>query len=208
VEERRIAHGVSADRSPVLRADVLAGRFHRFACPCGATLHVDVSLVWFEWERRRWFVVFPERFEDEWRRYEAQAAQIGRSSIGVDAPSVARDLGEGMAMRVVFGADALAEKLAICDAGLDDGVVAAMSLDLMRAPLGCLDPGSRPRFSGLEGGRMRFRVPGYEAPLFVDESRHAALALDPRWQGCIRTVSAGPYVDVGRLLIGGGTANA
>gem|GEM_PF-4635118 len=75
----------------------------------------------------------------------AIVAEEFHHNMRVAAPQMVRDLADNFAVRLVFGFDALAEKLRAWDAGLDDRVVEALKLRVARAQLGHLGPGFRLR---------------------------------------------------------------
>jgi hypothetical protein len=128
--------GLSADtiniaRMPQARQQILAGEFHRVGCPsCGARIEIDRSFLYTDVNRRQFAQVFPANHAAEWPEWEAMAEEVFASGFE-GAPSGVAALGVGFTIRALFGLDALAEKLRLWDAGLDDALVELLKLELV-----------------------------------------------------------------------------
>lgn len=128
-----------------LREDILAGRFHRFACPgCGAAATVEKLLAYTDFERWHWLTVVPPAelpAAAEWRRFAQECFQ--KTMVERCPDLVRRSFAPRMLRRVVFGLASLREKLLCFDAGLDDRLLELLKLDLLRE-LGLLRPPGTP----------------------------------------------------------------
>lgn len=201
-----LAVSVNGERSRHLRDAILAGGFQQIPCPaCGAVTPADGPLLYVEVGARRFIGCQPRGWEPAWRELEADALDTWRRTFIDHAPETVRRLSSGFVVRTVFGLHALREKLVCFDAGLDDRLVAVLVLDLMRTPGGPLvmTAAGRPTLVEADGERLVFAVAG-GGVIAVPRARYDAIADDTaKWGDAIRRVSAGPYVDVGRLLIPG-----
>lgn len=123
-------------------------------------------------------------------------------------PPLVRSWAPGFTIRAAFGLDQLREKLVAHQAGLDDRVLEAYKLDLLRG-LGPYEiaPSARPRLRTASAEDAMSHVP---RPALDDSGRYAIVrvsraemdrvAADRAWAGTIRALSAGPHVDLGRLF--------
>jgi len=129
-----VADSVRASARPDLRAQILDGTFHRFACPqCGAVAQVEKLFAYNDLPRRQWFTVVPAASlarRSEWLAFAERAFQavfVERASpiVTAWAPQLTR--------RVVFGLASLREKLLAFDSGFDDRRVEQLKLALVEA---------------------------------------------------------------------------
>lgn len=129
-----IAESLHISTRPDIRADILAGRFHRFECPaCGAWTTIEKLLAYTDFERQHWFTVVPTvelPFLSQWREF---AATSFRLTMLERCPSLVRDeMAPRMRRRLIFGLASLRDKLIALDAGLDDRVLEILKLELLR----------------------------------------------------------------------------
>jgi len=129
-----VADSVRAAARADLRAQILDGTFHRFACPqCGAVAQVDKLFAYTDFPRRQWFTVVPAASlarRSEWlalaeRSFQAVFVERAAPVVTAWAPQFTR--------RVVFGLASLREKLLGFDAGLDDRRVEQLKVALVEA---------------------------------------------------------------------------
>ena len=199
-EERSLA--VTLDGSDQAEA-ILSDRFQSFSCGCGASYVVDDPFVLVDFERGHWIAALPARNEAAWRRFEHESHQLWQLHVVRSAPPIVREMGARMTIRTTFGLAGLRDKLVALRSGLDDVALELLKLDLMRSELG-LAPSLRPRLAAVEADRLLFTVRGRTEHLAVPRERLDDIALDPlEWAVAHESVSRGPYVDVGRLLIPG-----
>ena len=127
----RLAHGVHVARAPEVRDQILARTFH--AITCRGCAHIFVAqrpLIYTDMDRRHWVQVALPEERARWPEYETAVDEIfARAFTG---SPLARDLQERMKLRLVFGLEALREKLVLWQANLDDRAIECMKLDLVR----------------------------------------------------------------------------
>jgi len=131
--EGELWDSLHVSRRPDVRDQILDGTFHRFACPaCGQPVGVERRLAYTDFPRRQWFTVFPRidlRHRDElvaFARASFQATMVER------APALVQAWAPALTERAVFGLASLREKLVVLDAGLDDRLIEALKLQLVR----------------------------------------------------------------------------
>lgn len=203
-----LAVSVNGDRSPDVRRAILEGRFQVMTCPsCGGEMVADGPLLYIEFEARRFIGCQPRGWLPAWRELEHEAADTWRRTFVEHAPAAVRATSTGFVVRTVFGLPALREKLLCFDAGLDDRLVEALKLDLMRTPGAglTLDPRARLILVAVEDDRLMFEVGGRPGEqLAVPRGRYGAIVEGRRgYADLIARLTAGPFVDVARLMVGG-----
>ncbi|MEZ4268696.1 MAG: CpXC domain-containing protein [Myxococcota bacterium] len=221
VTTRTIATSINGPRIPEVVGDIRDGTFQVFTCPgCHQRYEVDEALAFIDFDRGHWVTMYPAAWEHGWRGWEAEADRNYLDTMVNYAAPAAAELGEGLWRRTVFGLEALREKLAIAAHDLDDVAVEALKLDLMRSVSGLvLSPAARPRFVEIDGDTLLFRAmgagddpdtaesPAGRAVLGVERAQYDVV-LGDAWQPTREKLAAGTYVDLGRLLLDGGDADA
>src|SRR5688572_4152496 len=126
-------NSVNAVGRPDLREKILTGDFQKQDCPsCKKSFRMDPRFTYIDAGRGQWIAAFPEPELVEWRNREEEVARLFEKSFGAKANPLARELGQGLKPRLVFGWPALWEKLRIADAGLDDVQVELLKVGLLR----------------------------------------------------------------------------
>ncbi len=126
-------HSLNADRRPDLRAAILDSRFQRTNCPhCGAGFRLDCDFTVLDVKRGQWIVAAPVGAIADWEAREAAARAIFARAYGAEAPAIAREIGQRLKPRIVFGWPALREKLVVGDLGLDDVALEAVKATVLR----------------------------------------------------------------------------
>ncbi len=115
-----LADAMHITRLPEQRAAILERRFQVFTCPaCSVETHVESDMVYTDFERWHYVAVVA--------RAPSLAAVQEHMRVFDDTftrgPAQAQAFGARMRKRVVFGHEALREKLVLWDAGLDDAAV-------------------------------------------------------------------------------------
>src|SRR5690242_13955186 len=122
--EFQASASVNADRRPDLRAAILDGIFQRETCPhCGESFRVEPELNYLDVARGQWIAAFPVDWVDRWPELEATSVGAFAQAFGAQASDAAREIGDTLKPRMVFGWLALAEKLRAAEAGLDDATL-------------------------------------------------------------------------------------
>lgn len=208
-EARDVAQSVNAERSPALRQAVLDGDFQRPACgSCGERYEIAHPFIYIDLPRRQWFGVYGLDDEPAWESLEHQALEGWQLACGPGAPAIAREVGQGVRIRCVFGLTALREKLVCHDAGLDDGLLEVLkyriALPADGPPLSetnhlRLMEVSEHRLVFLLGGDDERQEPGL---CEIDRADYADTEANPtRWGALHGLLAGGSYIDVGRLSV-------
>lgn len=215
-EARQVAVSLSGDRIAHERQEILDDTFQRFTCTaCQRPFRADGPLIYIDFDEKLWIAVFPAPWEAAWWDHEDEPRGVFERYMIENCPPLVREWAPGFAVRAVFGLDRLREKLVAHAAGIDDRVLEAFKLDLLRG-MGTheLSPRARPTLREVTADTAVFHVPRPDpdepaelAPARLAEVRVAraeldriAAARDGAWASTIAAVSEGPYVDLGRLF--------
>jgi hypothetical protein len=137
-----VADSLHVSSRPDLRAAILAGEFHRFACPsCGAFTRVDKLFAYTDFPRHQWFTVVPDAQLDhrgEWLRF---AERSFRAVFVERALPMVTEWAPRFTRRVIFGMASLREKLVAFDAGLDDRRLEQLKIELVASSRLIFAPG-------------------------------------------------------------------
>ena len=129
----RIALGVHITRVPHVRQQILDRTFHTLTCnSCNASLAIAQPFVYTDFGRNHWLLVRVIGDEPDWREWEAQLEQDLARAFEHGSP-LAHELGKQLLARVVFGYEALREKLVVWDAGLEDAIVECIKVRAISA---------------------------------------------------------------------------
>jgi hypothetical protein len=128
-----VANGLHISARPDIRQQILAGTFHRFACPaCGALTQIDTLLSYTDFPARHWFTIAPSTGLAWRNRYLEIARQGFEATMQRNAPDLVIGWGTEMTRRLIFGLAALREKLVLFDAKLVDRVIELLKIQLIR----------------------------------------------------------------------------
>ena len=169
----RVAESINVTRTPAARDVILAGTFHCVRCAeCGADLVHRGPWLYTDVDRRQMVLVRLPEEADAWAAWESVAERAFWQQFPRAGESWRADA-EGYRVRLVFGQWALREKLLLWDAGVDDGLVEVIKLDLrVRHGVGGL-----PILIALSATELIFRVVGTDAEVRV--ARAELAGLDP-----------------------------
>lgn len=203
------AASVNADRREDLRQAILNGSFQAELCHgCGERMRLPAQLSYLDIGRGQWIIAEDTAALATWRDAEASAQALFDSSFGRAAPALARELGSGLAPRLVFGWPALREKLLCRELGLDDVTLELLKLAIVRSVPGSpLADDMELRLVEGSGETLGFawlRVPGEAgvAGLSVGRSLHEAIERDPApWAGLREALQPHLFVDIRRLFL-------
>ena len=139
----RVAEGVHITRVAHVREEIVARRFHGFACgACRETIRVQKSFVYTDFGRKHWVLVALAAEVAAWPAWEAQLRGDVAHAFDRGSPLV-HEIARGFQVRVVFGYEELREKLVVWDAGLDDALVECVKVRALAEDPGLAAPGSR-----------------------------------------------------------------
>ena len=127
------ASSVNAERHPDLREQILDGSFQAETCPsCQANLRLPSHVAYLDINRNHWMLVEDISELAQWTEHEAKTNALFDNAYGPKAPKPAQELGKGVQPRLVFGWQALREKLVCTELSLDDVSVELMKLAILR----------------------------------------------------------------------------
>jgi hypothetical protein len=205
----KVVISVNADRRPDLRAAILNGSFQRQPCPkCGKPFRLDPEMTYIDAHRGQWIAAYPVAKLGQWKELEDQARASFDQAYGERAPAAARQMGAGMKPRITFGWSALREKLVAADHQLDDVTLELVKLALVRTSKSTpLSNDTELRFLDVDEDKlvMAWIHPQTEQiveALKVPRKLYDDIAADePGWRALREELSAGPFVDMNRLLV-------
>jgi hypothetical protein len=203
-------HSVNADRRPDLRVAILNDEFQRVACAnCAAPLRLDPDFTLLDQARGLWISAAPLAELGQWPALEARARDTFEETYGAGAPAGAQEIGRALKPRVTFGWAGLREKLLVAEQGLDDVAVELCKMAVMRsgAPVQ-LERDTELRLVAVEGDELVFawlrstdELP--DESISVGRALYDDIAEDTAgdWAKLRDSISAGPFVDINRMLI-------
>jgi hypothetical protein len=204
-----VVFSVNAVARPDLRQAILEESFQRESCSeCGLAFRVDPAFTYLDAEGKQWILVRPFADRQEWPSMEDYARKFYDIAFGPTAPAASRRIGQGMACRIVFGWNALKEKLLALDLGLDDATLELTKLALIRtSEKSPMSDDTELRFLAANDKSMLFGW--YEAEtgkvletLELPRQAYEQIAADQSaWKELHDQVAAGPMVDVSRMWV-------
>ena len=200
-----VAVSLNGGRRPDLRLAILDDTFQRITCPsCGVPGRIEQPFVYLDFTRKHWITCFNHRREASWATLEGEPHEDWKEAMITFAPRIVREMSASFRIRAVFGVDALREKLLCFEHGIDDVWLAVLQLDAMRSVAGlAFSPARRLRLSHVDPDTLHFRVMGDGAEWSVPRARLVEMQMAAlEWSAAHEILGRGPYVDVGRLMIG------
>jgi hypothetical protein len=204
---------VNADRRPDLRDDILQDRFQDTTCrACGNRFRLQPEFNFLDARRGQWIAAMPAPRMPAYLEVEDDVRAVFDAAYGSGAPRAAREIGEGLTIRLTFGWPALREKILLREAGLDDVAVEILKLDMLRGMADApLRPGVELRLVRDLGADLGFAwlqsaSEGSAGDLFV-VARYAydAVADNPDRYAALRDdLTDGAFVDMQKLYMGRG----
>ncbi|MGZ5267551.1 MAG: CpXC domain-containing protein [Caldimonas sp.] len=210
-QEMGIVASVNADRRPDMRRAMLDDSFQRGRCEaCGTKYRAEPDLTWMDGAHKLWVLVEPPRQLADWPALEDVARTAFERAYGPEASPSAQRLGRGMRSRIAFGWAGLREKLLCAEHGLDDATLELMKFALLRTlddiPLA---DDAELRLVGVDGKRLDFAWVRSNSDRVLETMSASRAVFEEierdesgAWSDLREAVSAGPFVDVNRLLVG------
>ncbi|MFY9477088.1 MAG: CpXC domain-containing protein [Aquabacterium sp.] len=206
------AESVNADRRPDLRDAILDGSFQVEACPhCGERFRLDPRLSYVDIARGQWISVQPLEDVGDWVAGEDEAIAMFDKAYGSQAPASAREIGEALRLRLVYGWSALREKLVVAEHGLDDVTLELMKLALIQgldhAPLA---RGNELRLETADPESLELRWVKAESDEVIERLRVPRSLYDgivddeAAWAALRQSTAEGPFVDMQKQYLGQG----
>ncbi|MCE7006335.1 CpXC domain-containing protein [Kibdelosporangium philippinense] len=202
-----VAMSLHGSRVPQIVEQIVAGTFQCFTCGgCGLGYRADGPLIYVDFVTKRWIGEFPRTMEGGWASLEQQPMDVFRQSLIDLAPAFLRAEADGFTVRAVFGLDALAEKIRLLEAGIDDRAVEVAKLEIIRQTGAVMSPDRRPRVVKADADKVTMVLWTPSAEQFcvsVPTADIVAMASEDGWRSLLREMQIGPYVDLGRILLDG-----
>jgi hypothetical protein len=124
---------INVDRRPDLRDAILDGTFQTETCPkCSEGFRLDPELNYLDVNRGQWIAAHPFSKLGDWESIELQAREAFDLAYGSKASASAREIGDGLAPRVVFGWTALREKIVCNERIIDDANLELVKMAMLR----------------------------------------------------------------------------
>lgn len=204
-----VCASVNADRRPDLRDEIIDGTFQRGTCEkCGNSFRIDPEFTYFDMERKQWILVQPAADAVNWTSLEKEAQETFDLAYGENTGPIAREIGRDLQVRVTFGWPALKEKLLCNSAGLSDSILEIVKLVIVRGSAESpMSDDNELRLTGVtdEGLEMMWLNAANGTPLEsikVPLQVYKDVAADTEsFADLQKTLEAGPYVDINRMLI-------
>jgi hypothetical protein len=208
--EFELVHSVNAGRRPDLRDAILSREFQKQPCPsCGFAFRVEPQFTYTDLGRKQFYAVWPASKINDWQALEQKSQATFDGAFGATATPEARDIGEGLSPRTIFGWPGLNEKLVAAEANIEDHVLEMAKLAVIRgleeAPIG---GGSELRLLGVEEenllfGWIRTGTEDLTEVVAVPKTLLAEIGADAEaWQPLRDELSVGSFVDYRRLVLG------
>lgn len=203
---------VNADRRPDLRDAILDGSFQVETCPhCGERFRLDPRLSYVDIGRGQWISVQPLEDIGDWVGGEDEATDMFDKAYGSQAPQSAREIGDALKPRLVYGWSALREKLVAVEHGLDDVTLELMKLALIqgleKAPLA---RGNELRLETADAENLELHWVKAESDEVIERLRVPRELYDgivndeAAWAAVRQSTSDGPFVDMQKQYLGQG----
>lgn len=138
----RVAQGVHVTRVPRVRTEVLTRTYNEIACSgCATRLAIHESFIYVDFDRGHWILVATREDRDAWRDWERKLDEGFARAFEHGSP-MAHELSARMHARVVFGYEALREKLVVWSAGIEDQIIECMKVRAIAEDPTLATPGS------------------------------------------------------------------
>jgi hypothetical protein len=204
-----VVFSVNAVARPDLRRAIIDESFQRETCTeCGLAFRVDPEFTYLDAKGKQWILACPFADRPDWPSFEKYACNFYNAAFGSDAPEASQGIGEGMACRIVFGWNALREKLIALDQGLDDVTLELTKLALLRtAEKSPMSDDSELRFVAANDNDLLFAW--YESEtgrvletLEVPRQAYEQIAADAtEWKELREEIATCPMVDISRFWV-------
>lgn len=208
LDETPMVASVNADRRPDLRRKILDRTFQALRCQvCGTDYRMPPTFTFMHLGARQWIVAEPASLREEWVEAEERTKEVFAEGYGAEAPPAAQRLGAELKVRLVFGWPALREKLVAHDLGIEDVTLELVKIAILSSvPKSPVAEGQELRLESGDDTTLRFRWQDMHseegtAVLSVPRSICDDVGGSADWAALRTEVSAGPFVDMDRVLL-------
>jgi CpXC protein len=210
--EMRAVESVNADRRPDLRSAIVDRSFQVQSCPkCGEKFRLDPTFNYVDVARGQWLSIQPLEQLEDWIENEDEALATFALAYGDQAPEPAREIGNGLKPRLVFGWPAAREKIIANEHQLDDIALELMKLALIQSlDNSPLAPGNELRLETVEGDQIELGWVKAQNDEVVERIRVPREMYDnivkdqEAWAEVRQKLETGPFVDMQKLYLGQG----
>jgi hypothetical protein len=200
VSTMEVATSLNAARAIEPLDAIYESRFQELTCSaCGQRYQVEWPFLLYDFSEKVVIGVFPVEWQLAWRTYEALLSRSFGRTLGDAAPALARSIGDGFFVRTVFGQAALREKLLCRAVGIDDRLLEALKLELVRSEGAPLDPSAPARLISLDGEELVLAL-GDERWHVPRAAWDALVARAPRYQAVLTELGRTSFVDVAAVI--------
>ena len=203
------AASLNAERHPALRDAIMDGSFQAETCSaCGTKLRLPSHMSYLDMNRGHWILAedIPELahcFE-----HEAKAKALFEEAFGAKAPEPARAMADGLEPRLVFGWQALREKLICTELSLEDVTVELMKLAMLRGVDGAQIGGNIAlRLVSGDEETLQFNITDNESEEIISGTEAPRALYDDivgdekSWKPFREQLTGKVFVDIARLMI-------
>ena len=204
-----VCYSVNADRRADFRKAILANTFQRGTCGgCGDTFRLDPELTYLHVKGKLFALVRPVGGIAEWPDLEEQAYSAFEAAYGEHTPLMVQDIGRDLRLRATFGWAALREKILAAEKGLDDVTLELTKMALISG-LGNVPLADNAELRLLDAQGDQLGMACLEVPsgkiletMTVPRTLYDEVAADETgWKAMRDELTAGPFVDIHRLLV-------
>jgi hypothetical protein len=207
--EYDLVHSVNAGRRPDLREAVLDRSFQRVNCAqCGTPFRIEPEFSYMDQPRGQFLAVWPAAHAKDWADYEQRSREAFATAYGKSAPPEAREIGDKLTARMVFGWQGLNEKLLAADLGVDDVTLELAKLAVLRGLDSAPSPAAHElRLLGADAKQLVFGWFRTGEDQLLEEVAVARGLLDeirrdaPAWKDLRAELESGMFVDFRRLFL-------
>jgi hypothetical protein len=206
--DAKLYSSINADRHPELRQAILDNSFHRHPCSCGTNIQLAVEdLNYLDIGRKQWLAIHERSKLGYWRKYEEKTQALFDMALGKDAPKSAREIGAGLSPQLVFGLNALREKLLIHDYGFDDVTMECVKLTIMKEESIAPAAEQELRLTGRKDGALLIELLNTDnqkvvTAFGVPENLYKEIAANQAWVEIAKNLASGPFVDMQKMWYG------
>ena len=204
-----VVYSVNADRRPDLREAIMDSSFQRQDCPsCGKTFRLEPEMTYIHVAGKQWILCQPFSKIVAWNELEEQARSTFELAYGPTVSRGAQAIGRDLQVRITFGWAALREKLVCAQRGLDDVTLDLLKFALLRdlddSPLA---DDTELRLVDIQEDQIvlawiQAATEQFVETVEVPRDLYDDIAADQDgWQELRSELSAGPFVDLRRLLV-------
>jgi hypothetical protein len=204
-----VFYSVNADRRPDLRQAAIDRTFQTVVCDsCGETYRIEPEFNYLDVGRGQWISVHAFTRIGNWETILPGDQSAFDLSYGPDASAGARDIGNGLTVRVTFGWAGFREKLIAHDSGLNDVDLELLKIAVIRQQDNPLlsDTVEMRLVAHTNGDLVLCWIDGHtdsvRETMLVPIREYETIAADSEGWASLRTrLQESPFVDMQRLMI-------